>query len=83
MKAEDVLPDGVDRTNASGIAVRKGTVAAFLANARTIADDASPAEARREAERDILDALPALRAIGLFDVLEVRDARVRALTERI
>lgn len=38
---------------------------------------ATPAE-RARAEADVIDALPALRAIGLFDVLEVRDAALRA-----
>jgi hypothetical protein len=32
-------------------------------------------------ERDMIDALPALRAIGLFDVFEIRDAALRALVD--
>ncbi|ENH6342517.1 hypothetical protein ABWH74_005947, partial [Burkholderia vietnamiensis] len=50
----------------------------FLINARVLADPhAEPAE-RARAEADTIAALPALRALGLFDVLEVRDAALRA-----
>jgi hypothetical protein len=31
-----------------------------------------------DARRDIQDALPALNALGLFDVLQVRDPALRA-----
>jgi hypothetical protein len=77
MRAEDILPDHVDQAELAGVLVRKGTVAAFLANARTWCDDAAAPEARAAAARDIADALPGLRAVGLFDVLEIRDERLR------
>jgi hypothetical protein len=53
-----------------------------LVNARVLTDPAASAESRATAERDILEALPALRAIGLFDVLQVRDERLRLLVEK-
>jgi len=81
MRAEDALPDEDDATTIDGVRIRKGTIAAFLANARVVADERATAVARDAAERDIVDALPALRAVGLFDVLAVRDLRVRALVE--
>ncbi|RQR46931.1 MULTISPECIES: hypothetical protein [unclassified Burkholderia] len=78
MRAEQMLPDHADRIKAGGTTIRKGTVGAFLVNARVLTDpDAAPAE-RARAEADALDALPALRALGLFDVLEVRDPALRA-----
>jgi hypothetical protein len=56
-------------------------LAAFLANARTWADarasEAERAQASREIERD----LPALRALGLLDVLDIRDDALRAFVE--
>ncbi|AOJ15736.1 preprotein translocase subunit SecD [Burkholderia vietnamiensis] len=77
MRAEQVLPDHADQIDARGTTIRKGTVAAFLINARVLADPhAEPAE-RARAEADTIAALPALRALGLFDVLEVRDAALR------
>ncbi|WP_321811228.1 hypothetical protein [Burkholderia sp. BCC1985] len=78
MRAEQMLPDHADRIEAGGTTIRKGTVGALLVNARVLTDpDAAPAE-RARAEADALDALPALRALGLFDVLEVRDPALRA-----
>ena len=81
MKAEDLLPDHVNQWNFDGVTVRKGTVGAFLVNARTWIDHGASAQNHTEAERDIVDALPALRALGLFDVLDVRDAALRGLIE--
>ncbi|MCU9954534.1 MULTISPECIES: hypothetical protein [Burkholderia] len=78
MRAEQMLPDHADRIDAGGTTIRKGTIGAFLVNARVLTDpDATPAD-RARAETDTIDALPALRAIGLFDVMEVRDPALRA-----
>jgi hypothetical protein len=41
------------------------------------------AKDREAAENDIVDALPALRALGLFDVLQIRDSRLQALVDSI
>ena len=79
MRAEDALPDQLNATTIEGVTIRKGTIAAFLSNAKLLVDEHADPEARAVAERDIVDALPALRAVGLFDVLEVRDERVRAI----
>ncbi|MGK5012202.1 hypothetical protein [Janthinobacterium sp. MDB2-8] len=79
MRAEDVLPDQQNQSQFNGITVRKGTVGAFLANARLWLDDAGSSAERSSAERDILDALPALHALGLFDILQVRDLALREL----
>jgi hypothetical protein len=81
MKAEDLLPDSINQADIDGVVVRKGTVGAFLANARIWSDDGSPAQAREIAASDILDALPALRALRIFEVLEIRDAALRALVD--
>jgi hypothetical protein len=81
MKAEDLLPDHVNQADINGVVVRKGTVGAFLANARIWTDRRSSAQGREDAERDIVDALPALRALGIFEVLEIRDAALRSMVE--
>ena len=81
MKAEDLLPDYLNQADIHGVVVRKGTVGAFLANARIWTDRLSSAQGREDAERDIVDALPALRALGLFEVLEIRDAALRSMVE--
>jgi hypothetical protein len=77
MKAEHILPDGINQVDLGGATIRKGTVGAFLFNARVWCDTNSSDSARAEAAADIVDALPALRAIGLFDALEIRDTALR------
>ncbi|WP_041862954.1 hypothetical protein [Bordetella petrii] len=81
MQAEDILPGRQDWADLNGMPVRKGTVAAFLANARAWADPQADASARDAALRDMRAALPALRALGLFEVLTVRDPALRTLLE--
>ena len=81
MKAQDVLPDDVNQGEFQGVMVRKGTVGAFLANARAWCDAAATRERREAAGRDIAQALPALRALGLFEVLQLRDPALRAWIE--
>ncbi|MBV7482652.1 hypothetical protein [Bordetella sp. BOR01] len=82
MQAEDMLPDRQDWADLNGVAVRKGTVAAFLANARLWLDPLADGAARAAAQRDIMAAVPALRALGLFQVLAVRDPDLRKLVEQ-
>ena len=77
MRAEDLLPDGQNQIDLAGTTVRKGTVGAFLVNARTWLDPQADAAQRLQAATDMQDALPALAALGLFEVLEVRDPTLR------
>lgn len=79
MRAQDVLPDHVNEVEVGGVTVRKGSVGAFLANARVLLDPGASAGARAAAAGDIEALAPALRALGLFDLLEVRDPQLRAL----
>jgi len=81
MRADQILPDDVDHSQFQGVSIRKGTVAAFLANARTWTDAHAGADARGQAAREIARDLPALRALGLFEVLQIRDERLRALVD--
>ncbi len=82
MKAQDILPDEFNQRELDGVAVRKGTVGAFLVNARTWCDANSTARQREGARRDIVEALPALRALGLFSVLSIRDPALRELVDK-
>ena len=81
MRAQDLLPDNVDHGDFNGVQVRKGSVGAFLANAQVLTNPAASAEARKIAERHIIDGLPALRALGLFEVLQIRDETLRAIVD--
>ncbi|MFO6265562.1 hypothetical protein ACLBVZ_10540, partial [Pseudomonas aeruginosa] len=50
MKAEDILPDRQDRIHLGGVEIRKGSVGAFIANARLLLEEELPAAQRRQAE---------------------------------
>lgn len=77
MRAQDILPDNINQVEVNDVAVRKGTVDAFLINARLWLKPGATAEEREVTEQDILDALPALVALGLFDFLSIRDPKLR------
>lgn len=81
MRATDLLPDDTNHADAGGVTVRKGSVGAFLVNARVLADATASADARATAERDLIELVPALRALGLFEIFEIRDPALRALVE--
>lgn len=80
-RPEDVLADGVDHADIDGVPARKGTVAAFRSNARRWAEPDITAPERALLTGAIAEAVPALRALGLFEVLEVRDPALRALID--
>ncbi|MBY9064790.1 hypothetical protein K7957_17775 [Sphingomonas yunnanensis] len=78
---EDVLADGDGHAEIDGTSARKGTVAAFLRNARRWNEAELPADERALLTEAIAHAVPVLRALGLFDVLDVRDPALRALID--
>jgi hypothetical protein len=82
MRADQLLPDHLDASDFNGVAIRKGTVGAFLINARVWTSQSTDDAARANAAADIVEALPALCALGIFDVLDVRDPALRALIDQ-
>ncbi|MEU3464133.1 hypothetical protein ABZ721_29780 [Streptomyces sp. NPDC006733] len=77
--ARDVLADGQEGAEFNGLFVRKGSIAAFLANARAL-ESLDPAGAEyRAVAAEIRELGPALDALGLFDVLSVRNPDVAAV----
>lgn len=83
MRANQLLSDAQSQFELpDGTVIRKGTIGAFLVNARTWSDPASDDAQRVSAEHDMLEALPALRALGLFEVLAVRDEALRQWIEQ-
>lgn len=65
VRPEDILPDGVDSTTIQGKVVRKGTVAAFLANVVILEDpNSSPAE-KANAKSMLQELAPDVVTIGL------------------
>lgn len=77
MKAQDIIPDGQDFTVIGGRTLRKGSVGAFLANARILEDARASAEEKHAAQQDLHALVPTLDALGLFDVFELRSSALR------
>lgn len=77
--ARDVLADGVETAVFDGREVRKGTVAAFVANARALERSAEGTQESRRLEEQLLRAVPDLRSIGVLDVFTPRTPRLVAL----
>jgi len=82
MKAQDILPDDQNFALLGGQPVRKGSVGAFLANVRAIEDNATSDDARRMAWDDLYSLVPALDALGLFEVFELRSPALREAVAR-
>jgi hypothetical protein len=53
-------------------------VEAFVACAHQMLDPGTPEAARKAIEPRLLDLLPALRALGVFELFELRDPALRA-----
>lgn len=83
MRAHDVLPDDLNELQINGTTVRKGTVGAFLANAAALKDPTLTAAAREALWSDLEASLPALRALGVFDVFDIKNAELRAFVEAL
>ena len=81
MRAEDLQPDDKNQVQRNGVMIRIGSVGAFLINARVWTAPTSTPAARSAAEQDLIDSLPALRALGLFEVLAIRDGALQRLVD--
>lgn len=58
--------------------VSKSPLEAFVACAHQMLDPATPESVRRAMEPRLLAQLPALRALGVFELFELRDPALRA-----
>lgn len=79
VRPEDVLPAGVDRTVINGVGVRKGSVAAFVANAKQLEHLDSGTPEYDEVAAHLTSLLPALRAVGVLDVFVPRSEKLAGL----
>ena len=79
VSAEDLLPDDQNSAEINGTVVRKGTVAAFLAHARTLSALPPGSPGREPIIEQLRGSARALREIGLFDVFELRSRELAGL----
>ncbi|MDN3351859.1 hypothetical protein [Actinomadura sp. DC4] len=77
VRPEDVLPDGVDGTLLNGVPVRKGSVAAFVANAQRLQRLTPGTDEHRQVSDQLRALTPAVAAVGLFEIFEARSPELR------
>lgn len=79
IRPEDVLSDSDNSTTVDGVTVRKGTIAAFIANAKLLETIAQSDPRHAAIERELRKLAPAVRAIGILDVFTPRTPRIASL----
>ena len=60
-------------------ASRPDALTDFVVHAQLMLDPATPESVRRDAEPRLLALLPTLQALGVFELLAIRDPALRAL----
>jgi hypothetical protein len=65
VRPEEVLPDGIDHTLINGRTVRKGTIAAFLANIDILESTNVTEQQKQAAIGTMKELAPSVIAIGL------------------
>jgi hypothetical protein len=78
MKPQDILPDNINSAEISGMQVRKGSVAAFMANLAIIEQPASY-DLYQTAVEDISDLTPIMEALGVFTHFKLRSEKAVSL----
>lgn len=83
VRPEDILADGMDTTIIGGKQVRKGTVAAFIANIEILENTASSDEAKQNALAMLKTLAKDVVAVGLHRHVEFKNEAVRKLLAEV
>ncbi|MCP4474763.1 MAG: hypothetical protein GY821_09425 [Gammaproteobacteria bacterium] len=81
--AEDMIPDQASYAERGGTVVRKGTMAAALANAEIIETADATEEERQQAMTALKTLAPPLKAMGLTKFLHWNNPAIQALFDQI
>jgi hypothetical protein len=76
---DDILPDGSDSTSIHGQMIRKGTIAAFLANLDILENNSIPEKNKLDALKVMKELAPAIITIGLHKHVIFKNPRVEEL----
>lgn len=79
VQPEDILPDGVDSTVIDGQSVRKGTIAAFLANTKIFEDPNTDVAQQQEAFFALKKLAPGVIAIGLHQHVVFKNPQIEQI----
>jgi len=78
MKPQDILPDNINTTRIGGLEVRKGSVAAFMANLAII-EHPTDYETYQAAVSDLIELVPVMEALGVFKHFWLRSEKAVAV----
>ena len=79
VRPEDILPDGVDSTLIDGKAVRKGTIAAFLANVDVLESTSVTEQQKQKAINTMKELAPSVIAIGLHKHVTFKNSQAEQI----
>ena len=80
---ERMLPDDRNFFEANGKTIRKGTIAAVLANAAVIESDTATQAEKMEALEMLKTLAPTLTAFGLTTFLQWKNPRIQAIFDPV
>ncbi|HHF7372544.1 hypothetical protein [Legionella bozemanae] len=79
IRPEDILPDGVDSTSINGKIVRKGTIAAFLANVEVFEKQDGTEQQKQEAMKAMKELAPEVIAVGLHRYVVFKNREIEQI----
>lgn len=82
MKPTDMMSDHADYAEKNGTKIRKGTAAAFIANAKLLATGNLSKQMEAGIIEKMTEIIPQLQAFGFFDVLKIRSDKVRKIIQQ-
>ncbi len=82
-KPEDMIPDDKSHFEMGGKTIRKGTMAAALANAEIIESSDATEEEKMEAMNTLKQLAPILKAFGLTKFLTWKNSKIQSIFDEI
>lgn len=79
VRPEDILPNGIDSTEINGQSIRKGSIAAFLANANILENPLVSDQQKAAAANEMKKLAPAVIAIGLHKHVTFKNSQVEQI----
>ncbi len=83
ISAKDILADNEDTKIINGIEIRKGTIAAALANAKILHSSSASAKEKEEAMKAIKASAPALVALGLHEHVIWKNPEIQKIIDAV
>jgi len=83
LRAEELMPDDKDYLEKNGVRIRKGTMAACLANMEVLESSHATHDQKRQAKQVLKELAPTLRALGFFEHFCCKSPAAQPLFESI